>query len=389
MKIFIKKSEVMNANNVLNNFKYHKIVVLLYLTITGIPIISGSVINYGLFGLISISIFVLLITNKGLKIRNNNYLKWIIPVVIILFLSVLWVDDVGQSLGRLTRISLIVLFCIYITFLVKDKADFNTALKLFLLSRLIMVVYLLTVLDFSTLGEVRIGADNLGEEWNANSIGMNLALAAFSAFFILKMEKNKLKVKKLIYMLSIALFIIIIVFTGSRKALFIFVFSVGLFSLLNKDKNKFTKLGFLGLVLILVGYISLNNPFLYNVLGSRIEGLFASFTGEGKVDASTSTRMNMINAGITFFEERPLFGHGIDSFRQIYFNYVGDYRYSHNNYVELLVSVGIFGTVIYYLGLLSILKKTFKKTNPYLIFSFVVIVTILIIDYGLVSYTSY
>src|SRR5699024_12100471 len=81
MKIFIKKSEGMNANNVLNNFKYHKIVVLLYLTITGIPIISGSVINYGLFGLISISIFVLLITNKGLKIRNNNYLKWIIPVV--------------------------------------------------------------------------------------------------------------------------------------------------------------------------------------------------------------------------------------------------------------------------------------------------------------------
>src|SRR5699024_11610138 len=99
--------------------------------------------------------------------------------------------------------------------------------------------------------------------------------------------------------------------------------------------------------------------------------------------------MNMINAGITFFEERPLFGHGIDSFRQLYFNYVGDYRYSHNNYVELLVSVGVFGTVIYYFGLLSVLKKSFNKTNPYLIFPFVVIATILIIDYGLVSYTSY
>src|SRR5699024_411664 len=148
-----------------------------------------------------------------------------ISVVIILFLSVLWVDHVGQSVGRLTRIALIFLFCIYITFLIKDKADFSIALKLFLLSRLIMVVYLLTVLDFSTVGEIRIGADNLGEEWNANSIGMNLALAAFSAFFILKMEKNTLKVKKLIYMLSMLLFIIVIVFTGSRKALFIFVFS--------------------------------------------------------------------------------------------------------------------------------------------------------------------
>src|SRR5699024_12036821 len=114
MKIFIKKSEVMNANNVLNNFKYHKIVVLLYLTITGIPIISGSVINYGLFSLISISIFVLLITNRGLKIRNNNYLKWIISVVIILFLSVLWVVDVGHCLRRLTRIDVLVFFFIFI-----------------------------------------------------------------------------------------------------------------------------------------------------------------------------------------------------------------------------------------------------------------------------------
>src|SRR5699024_4797033 len=217
---------------------------------------------------------------------------------------------------------------------------------------------------------------------------MNLALAAFSHLFILKMEKNTFKVKKLIYMLSMLLFIIVIVFTGSRKALFIFVFSIGLFSLLYKDKNKFTKQGFIGLVLILVGYISLNNPFLYNVLGSRIEGLFASFTDDGKVDERTSRRMHIVNSGLNIFKEKPLFGYGIDSFRQLYFNYVGDYRYSHNNYVELLVSVGVFGTVIYYFGLLSVLKKSFNKTNPYLIFPFVVIATILIIDYGLVSYTS-
>src|SRR5699024_210938 len=137
------------------------------------------------------------------------------------------------------------------------------------------------------------------------------------------------------------------------------------------------------------GYISLNNPLLYNVLGSRIEGLFARFTGEGKVEGSTSRRMHMINSGLNFFKEERLFRHGIDSCRQLTRNYVGDYRYSHNNYVELLVSVGVFGTVIYYFGLLSVLKKSFNKTNPYLIFPFVVIATILIIDYGLVSYTSY
>lgn len=373
-----------------NAFKYNKIVVFIYLMITGLPTIGGSIINNLLFGLIIASIFLLLITSDGINIRNNSYLKWILVVVIILFISIIWAVNKDIAIGRFNRVILIASFCIYVSFLIKNKKDFNTALKLFVLSRIIMALYILIILDYNTLGEMRIGADNLGEDWNANSIGMNLALASFSVFFILKTEINKNFFKKFIYYLSILLFVFVTIFTGSRKALFILIFSIGLFSLLNRERNKIIKFGFIALLLGVITYMSLNIPVLYNVLGSRIDGFIANLTGQGVVDASTRTRMLMIDTGLEIFKEKPILGHGIDSFRQLYYNVTGDFRYSHNNYIELLVSIGLFGTGIYYIGLLSILRKSlYYKDNMYLIFSFVLIMTILIIDYGLVSYTSY
>lgn len=379
-------------NNKLNvtELKYNKVVVFIYLLITAIPTISGSMINNALFGLIIVALFIFLVTTTdGVNFHDNDYFKWVLFVVIFLFISILWAVNKDIATGRFNRVILIALFCIYVSLLIKNKKDFNAALKIFILSRVIMAIYILSILDINTLGEMRIGADNLGEEWNANSIGMNLALASFSVFFILKTENNKSVFRKLTYYLIILLFVFVTVFTGSRKALFMFIFSIGLFSLMSKEKYKYMKFGFIAIALGVIAYMSLNIPILYNVIGVRIEGFIATLTGQGTVDASTRTRMFMIDTGFEIFKEKPLFGHGIDSFRQLYFNITGDFRYSHNNYIELLVSIGLIGTGVYYLGLLSIMRKTFKKNNQYLTFSFVLIATILIIDYGLVSYTSY
>lgn len=379
----------MNIKLNVSRFKYHKFVVFIYLTITVLPTFSGSMINNLLFGLIIASLFILFVMNKGVDIKNNNYLKWILLVVMILFISILWAYNMDIAIGRTKRIMIISIFCIYVSLLIKNREDINTALKLFVLSRVILAIYIFFALDFETLGQMRIGADSLGEEWNANSIGMNLAFACFSVFFIMKTEKNMHKVNKIVYYLTMLLFVFVTIFTGSRKALFIMFFSIGLFSLLIKERNKFTKLGFISIILIILAYMSLNVPILYDVMGVRIEGLVASLTGQGVVDASTRTRMLMIESGIQMFKEKPFLGHGIDNFRQIYFNMTGDFRYSHNNYVELLVSVGLVGTGIYYIGILLIIKKTFNQKNMYLLFSFIILITILIVDYGLVSYTSY
>ena len=62
-----------------------------------------------------------------------------------------------------------------------------------------MLIYIIIIIDFTIVGVMRIGAGSLGEEWNANTIGMNLALGAFSIFILLKEKSNK--VRKMTYLL--------------------------------------------------------------------------------------------------------------------------------------------------------------------------------------------
>lgn len=378
----------MNRDLCFNEIKINKIVVFIFLLITGLPTLNGSMINNFLFGLILIAILAMLTFNKGINIWNNYYLLWVLLVISFLFISIIWAANEEWAIGRFKRVLLITIFCVYVSFLVKNKRDFNTILKIFVLTRVLVALYILVILDFSTLGEMRIGAGSLGDEWNANTIGMNLALATFSLFFILKTENTIRKHTKIYYYVCMLLFSFIIVFTGSRKSLFILIFSIGFFSFLIREKGKVARFSLVAMMLALVIYLSLNIPIFYNIIGSRIEGLLSSVTGQGVVDKSTDTRLLMIDTGFKFFLEKPLFGHGIDSFRQLYYNITGDFRYSHNNYIELLVSIGVVGTFIYYLGLIMVMLKSYKRDNVYAVFSLALIVTFLIIDYGLVSYTS-
>jgi O-antigen ligase len=128
----------------------------------------------------------------------------------------------------------------------------------------------------------------------------------------------------------------------------------------------------------------MNNTDLYNVLGVRIEQLLNALSGEGNVDNSTIVRFQMIDEGINLFKERPFLGYGIDNYASIStFS-----TYSHNNYIELLVGVGIFGTVIYYSLYVSIFFKLIKfvRVNKIAGLFISIILGLAILEYGLVTY---
>src|SRR5699024_3962119 len=79
-------------------------------------------------------------------------------------------------------------------------------------------------------------------------------------------------------------------------------------------------------------------------------------------------------------------GYGINNYIDLLGAAIGEYAYSHNNYVELLVGVGLIGTVVYYLAFIYIFRNAIRHLNNYSKFAIVTVITILIIDYGLVSY---
>lgn len=370
-------------------FNYHKLIVFLYLTITVIPDIKGSIVNNFLIAITIISIIILLITTKEINTINANYIIWIFVILLMYLASILWAYNIDLAVGRNKRMIIIIVFLIYVSLLVKNHRDFKSLLKIFIYSRIILTVYIIYLLDFQAIGESRLGADNLGEDWNSNTIGMNLAFGLFSIYFLYSIGEIRTRLKKVSYLLFSVVFISTIILTGSRKALFIVAFSIVLFTVLQSQNKKLFHTTLIVLAITIFGYLSFNIPILYEVVGLRIEGLIAGIFNLGEADASTRVRMHMITTGIEFFKESPWLGYGIDNFKQLYYEVANDFRYSHNNYVEILVSFGVIGTLLYYIGLAYVLLKTFNSRNRYLIFAFVFVTTSLIIDYGLVSYSSY
>lgn len=362
--------------------KYHKLVILILLTITATPIISGSTFNYLIF-ILSVGSIIFLLIFKSIQI--NYYIIWSIVILLIVILSITWSLDETLAFGKSKSYLLVIIVYIYLSLLIKNKKDVYTALNLFILSRFLMMIYIIFTVDASSLGTMRIGSDNLGEEWNANAIGMNLAFASYSSVVLL----NKKYGIRGFYFLCLLLFPLVTVFTGSRKALFILFFSIILYSIFNSKKNILKKITFYLVFVFFSFYLLMNNEILYEILGSRMEDLVYGFFGDNNTDASTSTRKLMIESGLNFFNDKPLFGYGINNYRELLGRLLGDYRYSHNNYIELLVGIGLFGTIIYYLGFMFILLKALKNKSELSVFVLVSIISLLIIDYGLVSYNSY
>jgi O-antigen ligase len=134
-------------------------------------------------------------------------------------------------------------------------------------------------------------------------------------------------------------------------------------------------------------YLTLKWEPLYLVIGKRVESLVQGLDG-GTTDSSTSTRFDMISTGLQYFIQKPFFGYGLGNYRFI----SGYNTYSHNNYTELLVSFGLFGTVLYYSmhlyilgkGILLIAKKGYRQN--FAVLSCIMIVITMLMDLGMVSY---
>src|SRR5699024_2190371 len=285
-------------NELQNNLKikYHKVILLVLLTITALPIFNTNVFNYSIIVMSLVSIFVLIFKSE---IKINYYIIWSLAVAFVIMLSIFWSIDKNLAIGQNKQHAMIMVMYIYMMLLIQTKKDIYTVLKLFVISRIVMLLYILVLLDFDTLGLMRIGAKNLGEEWNSNAIGMNLALATFSIVVLLRNVMSK-KVK-ILYYLILVLFFIFTLLTGSRKALFVLVFSIFSFIIMLSRKKIIINLMLFTIMSIGLYYVIVNNPFLYDVIGKRIEGLTASFTNSGRIDESTQERKYMIERGLYFF----------------------------------------------------------------------------------------
>lgn len=214
---------------------------------------------------------------------------------------------------------------------------------------------------------------------NANYLAV---CGSIASIIIVSNDKEHLanKIWKLIYLTLFG------ILAGTRKAILALLIGIIVF-FCAKYPKRLLKNTLISFAVLLTAYIALTRiPILYNALGYRFVTAFDFFNGQSG-DSSIYMRSYYIQKGLSEFETSPIIGHGINCFKTL----PGTLEtYSHNNYVELLFSVGLVGTIGFYsIHLISIIRSILKRKNMDVAnncLCLAVLAIVLFVDYSMVSY---
>ena len=351
-------------------------------------ILPASINSLTLYVFLGYSLFAVLCYGK---IKLTTIIGW--EAICLAFSFVAMLYSPAFSIFDGTYYSLIVNFILVFILMQMpwNEERFEMILKTYVVSSGALIVILAAtgkLEDSSDTG--RLGQDLVG---NANIFAVMLMVSAIYAIWLLVSSR-----KKSTKFFSLAFLIIIYIgmfLSGGRK--YIIVPVVFLYILLvNKTDKKGRKhlllyTFLIVAILFLLYQIIMNVEFFYDSIGNRFEDFFSLFDGGSDVDGSTIKRQKMIEAAWKTWPERPLFGHGFDSFK--FYNaesVLGKMVYSHNNFVELLYNEGLVGFVVYYSFYAYLLYKAFKIKGQTLYKGFVigVIISWLFFEYFGITYNT-
>lgn len=312
--------------------------------------------------------------NRRFKL-TVHFLWMAIFIIWGLFIS-LFSEYLMSSIVEVTNLGLKLLFYTSIIIFINNESRFIFVLRSLVVSGLILIIRVAYYTPINDWGTDRLGFA-LG--LNPNSLGLSLSFAAIVSVYLgLKTERKG-------YYILTVLFSLIALLTGSKKVLLAII--SGIFLLLYfRTSNKIKKiitLVFIIFAMFFIYILIMKVPFLYEVIGSRIEQAI-SISDDTEIDKSTLHRSMMINEAWELFKENPLTGIGLESFREYsVFN-----SYTHNNYMEISVSTGIIGFVIYYSLPVTLLISAlyYQRNNNDYSLIIAIISVVLLLDIANVSY---
>jgi len=219
-------------------------------------------------------------------------------------------------------------------------------------------------------------------KYNANSLGMSCSLVFFFQVYILtSLKKQRRRIFIMLFCVAA------IMLTGSRKALIMMLFLLFVFLFFYQPEHRIKTVLIVGIFVSIVGFLLMNVESLYEVAGKRLEDTIMSAMGEESQESSAKTRNEMIDSGLEWVLAKPLTGYGLDCYR-----FLSRYNtYSHNNYIELAVSGGIWALPIYYWYYAYIIWKNitqYKNADNKKIraLSICTAVILPVLEYGWVTY---
>lgn len=347
----------MNSNLANRSFwDYIDIVILVFLALQIFTVsfsVALSSISFGIWG----GLWIIQIIFKKTLLTHSSVKKDVLQVG-LLILGFLISDFLSRVFGVIPEGALIGLkrFLLYLIFfgaIVKiTKKEYLYRIIIFGLIIFAGVsIYELTkyVIKFRELSKIMdiglIRIDDLAYPLTSAEIKMLLLLLTIPLLFI---PDNPILKKTYLIILLIPI-ILSMFLTQSRNVIFAFIITILILTFLKDKKIFLITLGILFIIFLLLPY-----PFQHRIT--------SSFSPSFELNKS---RVTMWKVGWQMFKDHPVFGVGDNEITLVYKKYKepeikGEGSHLHSNYVMILATNGIIGS-IFYVGLMVILFFKFFR----------------------------
>ncbi len=217
---------------------------------------------------------------------------------------------------------------------------------------------------------------------NPNNAG---TLLSVYLFFIIYNLTQAVKTKKIKHIIALILCLGVILATGSKKAIIVAVIATMLF-MFKDGRIVFKRVICFTVASIIAIVACCTVPTLYNNVGRRFLSMFGELgIIDFQTDHSSELRKTYTESAIELWKKDAILGGGYNNFRR---NSEYD-TYSHNNYTELLCTIGIVGTILYYSYYIILLKKNIFVKDMKSILNCLFIISVFISDVGAVTFSIY
>jgi len=351
-------------------------VLLLLVYIVSVILFSmmpfGNVISK-LVGLVLMYIFLMCVMTTDMKIYISREVYLIILWLVFCLISGIFATDITLVYGKIfTLLQLIIFFIVGYSIIVQSDLKIQTFLYIFNIA--VAMAFLYGLITQGNPAVVVTRNRIVGTAGDPNQIAAYGAFAVLFSFYLFRIDKRL--IFKIVNILFIAILMVGLIRTQSRQG-FLIVFISGIMLLLlnyyniyKNSENKWKVSLRIGVIIIILTVI-LSIIFYYFQQSDyyyRIQALVVfikiSFGSTADsltklIDYSAYERQKLIHYGIRMWLDHPIFGVGLDNFRIVIKDYwpISNRLYSHNNYIELLSTIGTIGTIIYYGIYLSIFKR--------------------------------
>ena len=316
---------------------------------------------------------------RELKFKIHTGLGFSIALMFTLYcaMSCLWAVNSDLATSQMnTQWQLFLLF-MFAYILMRETGDIEPYFKAVYFAGFAMLLFAIYRYGVSGFFQQMLGGSRMGREiTNENTFGMAFSQALIMAYYYY------LKSRKKIHFASMAIFLIFALSSGSKKALLMCIVGVVGLSLFYYGFQRIWKTVLVAAVVAIVGYFILQLP-LFSVINGRITSYLS-----GDLNTSDMNRMRFIEYGISLIKEKPIHGWGLQNFRYV----TGTGAYSHNNFIEVFVSTGIIGFLIYYSMYLTagwtVIRRFIQRKEVTMIVSLILLLISVVFGYGAVQFYS-